>query len=271
MILENPAPVVNIGVQDILGILERTLHEKNWRNFELANLKLVYMPHYIFNYDILIAQEVEGQTFSQGSSGIMAMNGLNGKLEPLLNQLMEEQPINYEKEITHDLQYEIQAPAVKEKEVHDSAALKLAGQFSVKKENVSISGVRLVYWPVWRIFVSLPKKTQRVDIEAVAGVTLNYEEVPAREKGWIEVTKDTLGKMKSAKGWSELSKGAARAGKGTMKAAITKSPEQGSKSQGAVHWLIHSKSGQYTLILIILLALVLLLSFEPIKSGSLFG
>ena len=83
-LLENPALSLSIGMQDILGILEATLREKNWKNFELANLKLVYEPYYIFNYDLLVEQEVQGQTFSQGTSGIIAMNAINGKLEPVL-------------------------------------------------------------------------------------------------------------------------------------------------------------------------------------------
>jgi hypothetical protein len=259
-LLENPALSLSIGMQDILGILEATLREKNWKNFELANLKLVYEPYYIFNYDLLVEQEVQGQTFSQGTSGIMAMNAINGKLEPVLTQILEEQPVSYEKEISHDMQYELDSASITKEEVPAAGKIKLAAQFSTKRDAVSISGIRLVYWPVWRIFVTLPRKTQRLDIEAVSGYTLNSEEVPTREKGWIEVTQDTLASLKTAKGWAEMSKKAAGATAAGMRTAVSKEKKEGSRSSGAAYWLLHTKVGQYTLILLILLVIVMLVA-----------
>jgi len=79
MLLDKPALKLNIGVQDILEILEQTLKQKNWNNFDVASLKLLYIPFYLFNYDTLI--EVEGQPYSQGFSGLMAMNAVTGELK----------------------------------------------------------------------------------------------------------------------------------------------------------------------------------------------
>jgi hypothetical protein len=259
MLLENPAPVLNIGIQDILGILESTLREKNWKHFELANLKLVYTPHYVFNYDALREEEIKGQTLSESTSGVMAMNAITGHLEPVLQHVMEKQPVSYEKDISHDLQYEIEKPAITRKEVSESCKVKIAGQLSIKKDNVSISGARLVYWPVWRIFVTLPNQIQKVEIEAVAGIALNFEEVPTREKGWLEVTTETLRKMKSPGGWADISKKAAGAARGSVKTAVTKETDEETKSQGITYWLLHTDAGRYTTLLILLLVFVLLI------------
>ena len=108
MLLEYPALSLSIGVQDILSILEDTLKEKNWKNIELANLKLLYTPFYLFNYDTLVEVEMEGRTVSRGFSGLMALNGVTGELEPLLTEIMEKQPVSYEKEISHDLKHEVE-------------------------------------------------------------------------------------------------------------------------------------------------------------------
>lgn len=261
MVLENPALSLNISVQDILGILEKTLKEKNWKHFELANLKLIYVPYYIFNYDLLLEEKVEEQTFSRGTSGVIAINAVNGNLEPLLTEIMKEQPVSYEKEISHDLQYEIEKPAIKEKELHDTCKIKVAGQFGVGKESVATSGFHLVYWPVWVIFVTLPNKIQRIEVEAVSGYPLNFEEVPKREVGWLEVTADTLAKMKTAKGWKELAKMAVGATAAGFKGAARK--EKKGKAGGLTYWFLHTKYGHWTLILILLLILIVFFIYTP--------
>ncbi|MFH0986825.1 MAG: hypothetical protein V1911_02120 [Candidatus Micrarchaeota archaeon] len=228
MILENPALVLNIGMKDIMEILESTLKEKNWRNFDMANMKLVYVPYYIFNYDTLVEQKMQDQTFSQGFSGTMAMHAVSGKLEPLLIEVMEKQPVNYEREVSHDLKFEAQKAAINMAEVKDTAKIKLAGQFNVGKDSMATSGFRLVYWPVWVVFVTLPnKKIQKMEVEAVSGYPMNIEEVPERELTWVEVTQDTIEKMKTAQGWAELSKTAASAVGGAAKAAAAKSKSAG--------------------------------------------
>ena len=56
MLLEYPALSLSIGVQDILSILEDTLKEKNWKNFELANLVIpltVLVSRQVLGYKLL--------------------------------------------------------------------------------------------------------------------------------------------------------------------------------------------------------------------------
>ncbi|MBI4215068.1 hypothetical protein HY546_03655 [archaeon] len=242
MILDRPALKLNIGVEEILEILEDTLRERNWQNFEVASLKLVYSPYYIFNYDVLIQSEAA----SQGFSGLMAINATTGKMEPQLAQIMEQQPVNYEKEPSHDIKFDLDSFALSEKELVDTCKMKLAAELQVPKDTLGVSAFRPVYWPTWRIFVSLPRRTQRVDVDAVAGFPLNIQEVPMREKSWLEVTGETLGKLKSPKGWIEVSKAAVSHGAG---AATSRGP-------GALSWL-GTKYGLYTVALIVILLVVL--------------
>ncbi|MEM0372282.1 MAG: hypothetical protein QXO69_00345 [archaeon] len=259
MILENPALQLSVGMQDILDILESTLKERNWTHFDVANLKLTYVPFYVFNYDTLVEKKVESDTYSQGFSGLMAMNAVTGKLEPLLTQILSEQPVNYEREISHDLQYEMQNPAILGDEVKESARLKLAGQFNVGKDSMSISGVRLVYWPIWKVFVTLPnKRIQKMEVEAVAGYPLNVEEVPEREKTWMEVTSETLAKLKTPQGWAELSKTAIKTTAAAVTSGAKNQPRGESSLSKLVAWLIHSKNGRYALIGIIAIIVILL-------------
>lgn len=260
MFLENPAVTLNIGVQDVMGLLEKVLKERHWKHFEVASFKLVYIPYYVFNFDVLVEQDVGGQPFSQSSSGMTALDAITGKLEPLLAQILEKQPVTYEKEISHELKYELFQPAIQKSELADAARVKLAGQFNVKKENLAVSGFRPMYWPIWRIFVTLPDGTQRIHIEAVAGYPLNIEEVPVREKGWIEVTQDTIDKMKTPEGWKDLFATTAKAAAAGVKTVATKQQQgEAPKASAITYWLFHTREGRYSLLLIAVLAAVLLL------------
>ncbi len=255
--LENPAASLRIEFKDIMDILSDILKERNWKKFDTSNINLTYYPYYIFNYDVLVEQEVRGQQVSQGFSGKTALNAIEADLEPALTEVMDNQPIDFEKEIATDIDYDLKTPAISEDEKKETTKIKLASQFNVSKEDVATSAYRLVYWPIWVIFVKIPGEgIQKLMIDGVAGYPLNVEEVPEREKGWVEVSKDTFEKLKSPKGWGELGKTAAKATAGGMKTAVTKEREESSKTSGAVHWLFHTKTGQYTVILLVLLILL---------------
>ena len=262
MALENPALALTVKVQDILYILEGILKQRNWKDFELASIKLVYTPFHIFNYDVLV-EDKDSQT-SQGTSGVMAINAVNGRLDPELVDIIEKQPVTYEKEISHDVQYEVAPTAISREELKETGRVKLAAQLGVKKENVSVSGIRTVYWPVWTVFAELTGMIQKIEVDGVTGIPLNIEEVPTREKGWLEVTADTLQKMKSPSGWAELGGAAATAAGGRLASGAEKAGEQtkpGSPAHHTMKWFVTTKIGMYSLVLLLILILVVYLSY----------
>lgn len=243
MLLEKPAVELRIEMQDILEILEDILKQKNWTNFDVASLKLLYVPFYLFNYDALVETEIKGQPYSQSFSGLMAMNAVTGELEAILSDVLETQQTNQSKEIKHGLQYELLSPAISKEEIADAARVKMAGQFNLRKQDMAVSGFRLVYWPIWRIFVQLKDKTQRVDVDAVAGNPLNIEQVPTREKTWMEVTQETLEKLKKPEGWAEV-------GGKALGGAVSVTSKTAQASGGIFNWLFKTQAGIYTLIAI---------------------
>lgn len=255
--LDNPAVSLRIQFKDIMDILSDILEERNWKKFDTSNIELEYRPFYIFNYDVLVEQDVGGRQVSEGFSGKTALNARDPDLEPLLIQIMDNQRIEFEKEISTEVDYDIKKPLISEDELKETCTMKLASQFNVSKDNVSTSAFRLVYWPFWVIFVSIPGEgTQKLLVDGFSGYPVNAEQVPEREKGWVEVSKETFQKLKSPKGWGELSKTAAKTTAGGVKTAVEKGGEE-AKGAGAAHWLFRTKTGQYTVILLVLLLLIL--------------
>lgn len=263
-VLENPAASLNIRFQDVIDILSDLLKERNWKDFDPSSIELVYSPHYIFNYDTLIEQEVRGQTVSKGFSGRMAINAVNAELEPILTQIMDNRPIKFEKEIDSDVDYEYRVgeTAITEDELKDTCSIKIASRFNVSRDEVATSAFRLVYWPMWVIYVRIPDEgTHKLIVDGVAGYPMNVESVPEREKGWVEVSKDTFGKLKSPAGWASLGKSTARATArataGGVKKAVEKGGQGTPKPQSILSWIFKTKFGRYSVLLGILFVLII--------------
>ncbi len=206
MILDKPALVLRYTVDDVVEAVDRSLRRRGWKEFEISSLKLYYLPFYIFNYDVLVEQSVQGQTFSQGFSGTMAMDAVSGKLQPLITELLDSQPVSFEKKVSHDIQFTPVTPALKPDEAKRTAARQLAGKFGIGAESVETAGFRIIYWPVWRVFVSMPAGFYKLDVDGFSGVILNEGEIPVREKTWKDVMAETIDLMKTPKGWAVLLK-----------------------------------------------------------------
>ncbi len=257
-LLDAPAFQLRIEAKDALGILESILREKHWRDFELANLSLVYVPYWFFNYDVY--REVEGR--SETFSSQMCMDAVIGELEPLIAQVVKEIPLEKSKEITHDVAFEVETPSVQKDEVKEVAAIKIAGQLGIPKSNVTISGIKLYYVPIYRIWVTLKTGYRRIDLDGMSGSPLNIEEVPERERGFMEVTRDMLEELKTPRGWVDYSKKAFYWGLGvttdmTRKAVVGIGSSSTLRSIG--RWLITTRTGRYTLLGIIIIILLLIL------------
>ncbi len=254
--LDSPAASLSIDFSDVTDILEDILEGKHWKEFDPSSIELDFIPFYIFNYDILVEQEMRGETVSQGFSGQTSLNAVDANIEPMVPRIMDNQPIDFKKEIqVEHNNYNVNTPAVSEDELKKTCEIKLATQFNVSQEDVATSAFRLVYWPVWTIFVKIPDQgIHKLYIDGVAGQPLNVEEVPEREKGWVEVSKETFTKLKSPRGWGEVGKKAAKTAAKGAKSTATSSEE--SSGPGVTGWLLHSKPGIYTLILLILLMII---------------
>ncbi|MEM4221936.1 MAG: hypothetical protein QW097_00695 [archaeon] len=255
MILDAPAAVLSIRMDDVLDLLEETLKERNWKDFEMIDVKLAYYPLYLFNFDVLIEQKVQDQVFSQGVSGTIALNAATGELSEEIIDLLEKRPVDFERDIkSHEMKYEVKQAMFSKEEAKESCKLKLASKYGIGKDNVSISGFRQIYWPFWVVFISLPKKgTFKLLIDGVGGSPFGIAQVPEREKGWLEITQETFEKLKTPSGWAELSKQAISTGAGVLTSQITKK-----ESKSLLEWFFKTKTGNYVLFLILLLVLILI-------------
>lgn len=206
MYLNKPAFSIAFSVEDTVGLIESMIKSKHWTDFEVAEVKLVYIPFWIFNYDAYVEGPTEGQeaaAVSDHVSGKMALNAYTNELDENVHFLYESADVKLEQKPTKDYPFEIQRPKVREREAREIAAVRIAAKISVPKENVIISGLEMVYLPMWFAWVTVAEGTYKLQINAVGGEILNEEQVPERERGWLEVTSETLEELKQPGAWVE--------------------------------------------------------------------
>lgn len=250
MLLDAPALQLRYTLKDTLGIVERVLKERHWKKFDIESISLVYVPHWFFNFDVY--EEAEGR--SQTYASQMAVDAVTGKLNPLIIQIMTNIPTKREREPKHGIEFEAWKPSIQKEEVKNIAVIKVAGQMQLPRESITVSGVNLLYVPYWQVWVRLPSGTKRIDLDAISGSPQNIANVPERERGQLEVTMEMLQELTTPAGWVDYSKKAFDWGMGASAAAGA--GIIGQLTSGIVPWMINTKMGRYTALLIIILLLL---------------
>ncbi len=250
MLLDAPALQLRYTLKDTLGVVERVLKERHWRKFDIESISLVYVPHWFFNFDVY--EEAEGRAKSYASQ--MSLDATTGKLNPMIIQIIGNIPVRREREIRHGIEFEALRPSIQKEEVKSIAAIKIAGEMGIPKSAITISGVNLVYVPYWQVWARLPAGLKRIDLDAISGSPANISSVPERERGTMEVTMDMLQELTTPAGWIDYSKKAFDWGVGASASAGAGIMHE--LSSGVVPWMINTKMGRYTALLIIILLLL---------------
>ncbi len=247
MVLDAPALQLRITMEDVMGILERILKERHWKSFDLANISLLYVPYWFFNYDVY--QESEGQ--SRNYSAQMCMDAVRGDLKPIMINILDNIPVEQSTEINHGVKYELMKPLVSKDEAKSIAQLKVAGEMQLPKSTVTISGAHLVFIPIWRIWVTLKSGIQRIELDGVSGSPFHIERVPEKQRGIQEVTMDMLHDLTTPAGWVDYSKKAFDWGLGVVSQAGASAG-----GSGFMPWLTNTRSGRLTMLAVVIIALL---------------
>ena len=217
-----------------LGIVQKALAGKNWRKYDVAQIKLVASPYWVFSFDVLAEGGVP--------TGKAALNAFTGELSEFVPMLLD-RPLKKSREVSSDC--EVESTSIQQAEVKEAAAAKVAAHAGIKRETVAVSAVSKIYVPFYRIWVDVGEDTYKVDVDACLGAPFGLEAVPAREKQWDEVTAETLKKMQSPKGLAEL-------GAQTIEAVAGVGGK--AKPGSGVSSFIGSREGQYVILAVIILA-----------------
>lgn len=198
MFLDKPAFPVSFTPDKVVALIEELIKSRGWSDFEVAEIKLVYTPYWTFNFD---SCEHSGSKIRGVKSGALALNALTNRLEDFAGFLSENPDLKTTQHISADYEADVQHAKTSMEEAREIAKLKLAANLRAPKDNIILSGLELLYIPFWLAYVSVAEGTFKLRINAVIGEIVNQEEVPEREKGWLEVTNETLDELKEPMAW----------------------------------------------------------------------
>lgn len=195
---------VSFPPEQVVALIDGIIKSRGWKDFKVAEIKLLLTPYWTFNFDIYSGAN-EGK-LRELKSGGLALNANTNTIADLGENFC----VNYaalNEEIPDEYKPELQQPRLPENEARELAALKVAAKHNVPQAAVKITALELVYAPMWIAFVTVAQGTYKLQINATSGQILNQQEVPVREKGWLEVTNETLDELTQPGAWVKYTKG----------------------------------------------------------------
>ncbi len=259
MYLGNPMLPLALSAKEALEKLNKILAEKNWKDFEAGELKLVLVPYYFFSYHSHTEKEVGGEKIvSSSKDGMLALNGSSLLIEDKKTNIIKENLQKLDQEIPQ-IEHEVKNSQITKSNQDHILKIKTAEFLQIEKDNVVISNVKKIMFPMYESFITIKKETYNIIISAVDGEVYGIEKVPEREKGFLEITQETFRDLKDPKQWVEYTKGLAVETKNFLtekKHSPSDVPEVSIKTLGKNK--LSLLSTKWFIILIILLALFLI-------------
>ena len=189
---------LHFSLNETTDFIKSTLEEKNWLEFEVIEVKLVFIPYYFFSFDAFYEEEGK-KIVSETVNGKLALNGKTAELEEIeapeeteLTQKIEGIPENIPFE---ELKFEFT------EKIESIAQIKTAAHLKTAKDNVLIHSLKKVLFPVWIIDFSVEENTFQFQLSGIDGEVISEQEIPERKLGFWEITSETLNELKNPSSW----------------------------------------------------------------------
>ncbi|MFH1256722.1 MAG: hypothetical protein V1494_05535 [Candidatus Diapherotrites archaeon] len=235
MYFDKPALSPSFKLEEALKLIEQTIKEKHWTQFNVASISLIFTPYWVFSFEAFStagsgsgAGAAEGESagaeedFSFGAvsdtqSGELSFSAVDSEVNEEIASLLDEGELIQQPE--EGYKFEALRAKIRLNEAKEIAKIKAAHSASVPKDNVIVSNLRMVYFPEWVADVEVAQGTFELTINGVTGEIFSTEEIPKRKKGWLELSAETLKELQSPGAWikysSEIGGGAVKAFSGS--------------------------------------------------------
>ncbi len=206
MYLGNPLLPINITVLGAEESVRKKLDQKNWHEFELKPIKLILVPYFLYNYHYFVEGTGDGKkTVKSTVHGILAVDGHDIEIREELVELLKTTWKKAIAEVPRG-QFDEKWCNIEKKEQEEVLQLKTAEWFEVPKQNVVISSPKKFFVPFYKTGVKIENKEYPLIINAIDGAIEGMKEIPEREKGYLEITRETVSELKHPKNWIKYSR-----------------------------------------------------------------
>ena len=167
MKLAYPSPALAIGLDTLSKSVADTLRKKHWHRFREGTVKLVYIPVYLFTYEVFLE---ENGVVVMEQSGKIAVNGETGEVLQHVPYVLDEMPIEMTTEPSHGYTMEVRDFVLSKDEAKELAQIKLASMLKIPRSAIKVVGGQKLLWPVWKVWVDVREGNYRLDVDAVTGM-----------------------------------------------------------------------------------------------------
>ncbi len=206
MYLGNPMLPVLLPVKEALQKVTKILKEKNWQDFEIGSMKLVLTPFFFYQYHYFLEEEKNNSKIvTQSVDGVISLNANSLKIDEKITKLIKNKS-SEQNNTAPQVEFSQQESNLSKKQQEKVLIIKTAQHFSVPKENLVVSDIRQFLVPFYETQITIKSQTYSIVINAIDGGLSGVEKIPEREKGFLEITKETLEELTSPTAWVKYTK-----------------------------------------------------------------
>ncbi|MFH1587782.1 MAG: hypothetical protein ABIA76_00395 [Candidatus Diapherotrites archaeon] len=198
---------VIVSRQESLTKINEFVSSFGWSSFSfsgLQRLELILVPFYFFHFDAFKTQSVEGkEKVIDETSGKLALDAVKNEFNSNFSKffgshkVIEEQPVSAERDA------KIIFPSVAFDKAEEVIKVKLASRFKLGKENIVVSGLKLVFIPFYVSQINLNEEKYELKINAFTGETTCDKSIPVRPKEFNEIVSETMHELSDPLSWGE--------------------------------------------------------------------
>ncbi len=197
---ENSFPL-SFSLDNATSFIKSVLEEKDWHEFEVIEVKIVFFPYYFFSYEAFFESEKHGKKIvSETANGKLALNGITGQLDDSVSFPSSDELVQEIDELPENIPFQEESFELNEK-IEEILKIKTAGHLKTAKETVVIHSIKKVLYPVWVIDFSVEEQIYQFMVSGTDGSIISEEEIPERQQGFWEITSETLAELKSPSSW----------------------------------------------------------------------
>jgi hypothetical protein len=203
-----PVMPLRVSKEDASESVADELSSNAWHETETPAPIIELVPFYYFNYDVYIEtkdEESHSQSVTDARSGKGCVNAIKNVLDDVCAELINPELVEQTFESEEEQEVKVRKPLFESGEAKESIQIKVAAKEGVPKNNVLLSGIKLVFVPFWVFNVQLEEDNKEKIELRMNGIngSFDHEEspVPYRGKTKTELVSETVQDLKSPANW----------------------------------------------------------------------
>ena len=203
MYLSSPLLPINASIPKINQQIKEKLTKLDWREkeIEIKQPTLILVPYFLYNYHYYTEHKDDKKEIIKDTfDGVLVIDGHSIKIEEDLVELIKHS-WSKSTQTTPKEKFQEKWNNINKNQQNEVIQLKTAEYFGVPKQNVIITSTRKVLLAYYLIKVKVAGKEFEIKINTLNEEIIGMDKILPREKGYTELTKDTLNDLKPKNWW----------------------------------------------------------------------